>query len=80
MRQPNLRPEFADTRSGYPRGSTRGNDGEEPPPGLLRGPERDSAPGEPLPPVCHGGAEVPEPGARAPSAETCRAHRCCLNR
>lgn len=26
-----------------------------------------------------GGAEEPERGARAPSAETCCAHRCCLN-
>lgn len=80
MRRPNRQREFADPRSGYPRGSARGNGGEEPPPRLLKGRERDSAAGEPSPPVWRGGAEVPEPGARAPSAETCRAHRCCLNR
>lgn len=80
MRRPNRQPEFADPRSGYPRGSARGNGGEEPPPRLLKGRERDSATGELSPPVCRGGAEVPEPGARAPSAETCRAHRCCPNR
>lgn len=61
-----------------PGGIARGNRREELPPGLLRGPKRDSAPGEPPPPLCSGGAK--EPGAPAPSAETCRAYRCCFNR
>lgn len=76
-RWPNRWLEYADPRSVHPAVSPA-ETGEELPPGLLRGPKTDSAPGELSPPVCSGG--VKEPGARAPSAETCRAHRCCLNR
>lgn len=69
-RWPNHLLEYADPRSVHPAVSPA-ETGKELPPGLLRGPKRDSAPGEPSPPVCSGGAK--EPGARAPSAETCRA-------
>lgn len=76
---PNRRPECTDSRPGQTCGSARGNGGEKPQPGLLRGPERDYAPGEPSPPVCNCGAKEPEPRVRALSSETCLAHRGALN-
>lgn len=62
-RAPNRRPEYADPRRGPPPGSARESRGASRP--LPRGPERDSAPGEPSLPVWSGDAEEPGAGGSA---------------